>query len=189
MIQIRGLEKAYGENHVFSDFSLEIPEGDALCIMGASGRGKTTLFRILLGLEHRDGGTISGLEGKRFSAVFQEDRLLMDFTVRENLYAVCISQKEKQKAEKFLAAFGLEEWLDEKASVLSGGMMRRVAIARALLPEFDILILDEPFQGLDEDTKKKVASFLKQETSGKTILAAIHDKEEANLLGGRIVQI
>lgn len=189
MIQISHLEKTYGENHVFSDFSMEIPEGETLCIMGASGRGKTTLFRILLGLEQMDSGMVSGLEGQRLSAVFQEDRLLMEFSVRENLYVVCVNQRQREKAVKVLAALGLEEWMDEKVSVLSGGMMRRVAIARALLPEFDLLILDEPFQGLDEDTKKKTASFLKQETAGKTILAAIHDKKEAELLEGWIVQI
>ncbi|MBM6828170.1 ABC transporter ATP-binding protein [Anaerotignum lactatifermentans] len=189
MIRISHLEKAFGDKKVFADFSLDISEGETLCLMAASGRGKTTLFRILLGLEQKDGGTITGLEGKRLSAVFQEDRLLPEFTVKENLYAVCVSQKQKQSVREILKAFGLEEWMGKKVSVLSGGMMRRVAIARALLPEFDMLILDEPFQGLDENTRKTVADYVKEAAKGKTVLAAIHDEADACLLEGKILEI
>lgn len=189
MIEISHLEKSYGKKKVFSDFSMEIQEGETLCLMGASGRGKTTLFRMLLGLEKPDGGSISGLKGKLCSAVFQEDRLLMEFTVRENLLAVCASQKQRKRVPELLEALGLGECLHQKVSQLSGGMMRRVAIARALLPACDVLILDEPFQGLDENTRKKTADLMKKETTGKTLIVATHNEEDAILLEGRIVQI
>ena len=113
----------------------------------------------------------------------------MEFTVRENLLAVCASQKQRKRVPELLEALGLGECLHQKVSQLSGGMMRRVAIARALLPACDVLILDEPFQGLDENTRKKTADLMKKETAGKTLIVATHNEEDAILLEGRIVQI
>lgn len=189
MIQIRHLKKAYGNHVVFSDFSLDIPEEAVLCLMGESGRGKTTLLRILMGLEQMDEGEILGLERKRISAVFQEDRLLTDFTVKENLLAVCSTHEQKEKIQEILAAFGLSDWLEHPISKLSGGMMRRVAIARALLPDYDILILDEPFRGLDEKTRVQVAQYIKKQIQEKIVLIATHQKEDVSLFHGYIVQI
>lgn len=174
---------------VFSDFSLEIPEGEVLCLMGKSGRGKTTLLRMLMGLEQPDAGSISGLEGKKISVVFQEDRLLPGFTVRQNLYSVCESALQQEHMMRILTALGLEEWIDREVAVLSGGMQRRVAICRALLVSYDFLILDEPFRGLDDKTKEIAIKLVLEEAKGRTILLSTHDAEEGNLMGGKILNL
>ena len=133
MIEMKHITKKYGDFTVFSDFSMEIPDGEVLCLMGKSGRGKTTLLRMLMGLEQPDAGSINGLEGKKISAVFQEDRLLPGFTVRQNLYSVCDGALQQERMMQILSVLGLAEWIDREVAVLSGGMQRRVAICLSLI--------------------------------------------------------
>lgn len=189
MIQMKHIAKKYGDFTVFSDFSMEISEGEVLCLMGKSGRGKTTLLRMLMGLEQPDAGSITGLEGKRISVVFQEDRLLPGFTVRQNLLSVCDSSVQQDDMMRILEMLDLSEWVDREISVLSGGMRRRVAICRALLVPYDFLILDEPFRGLDEKTKEIVLKLVLAESKGRTILMSTHDVEEAKMMGGKILNL
>lgn len=189
MIEMKHITKTYGDLTVFSDFSLEIPEGEVLCLMGKSGRGKTTLLRMLMGLEQPDVGFITGLEGKKISVVFQEDRLLPGFTVRQNLYSVCESALQQEHMMRILTGLGLEEWIDREVAVLSGGMQRRVAICRALLVSYDFLILDEPFRGLDDKTREIAIKLVLEEVKGRTILLSTHDAEEGKLMGGKILNL
>ena len=112
-IQIEHLDKAYGENHVLKDFCAVIPEGEITCIMAPSGKGKTTLLNILLGLEPYDRGRIQGLEGRKKSAVFQEDRLCENLSSRANIRMVrerkiSGSREFSQKMEEGLEALELK---------------------------------------------------------------------------------
>lgn len=189
MIRLQHVSKQYGEHIVFSDFSYEIADGTKLCVMGRSGRGKTTLLRMLLGLEQPDCGYIEGLAGKRVRAVFQENRLLPDFSVRENLRCVCRNRQQTAQIPKMLENLGLLDWEDQSVSVLSGGMQRRIAIGRALLAESDILLLDEPFSGLDENTKRQMIQVILTYTKEQILIVATHAVEDVSLLGAKVLQL
>ena len=186
MIELKNLNKAFGEKQVLKNLNWTIPEGSTSVIMGPSGGGKTTLLRILLGLEHADSGTVSGLEGKRLSAVFQEDRLCENVSAVSNLRLVNPALSRKS-AESMLAKLGLGDALRQPVRELSGGMKRRVAIARALCTEYDVLLADEPFKGLDEETKRRTMEFFSESVQGKTVIIVTHDPSEAEILEGRIL--
>jgi NitT/TauT family transport system ATP-binding protein len=181
-IVIKDLCKRFGEKTVLRGFSAVIPAGGVLGIMGESGCGKTTLLRILLGLERADGGTIEGLPA-RISAVFQEERLCDEFSAVTNVAIAAPRKTPRAAIEDCLSALGLGADLDRPVRELSGGMRRRVAIVRALLAEGELLLLDEPFKGLDEATRAQTAAYLLAHTEGRTVLLVTHDREEAALLG------
>ena len=130
-ILITNLSKSYGETVVFRNFSARLPLGETIVITGVSGGGKTTLLRLILGLETPDGGKIAGVPARR-AAVFQEDRLCPQLTALENVLLTAGRKKERE-ARDILARLGLGESLAVPAAELSGGMRRRVAILRALL--------------------------------------------------------
>ena len=142
-IRIENICKAYGEKQVLAGFSHIFPEGKTTCIFGPSGCGKTTLLRLIAGLALPDSGAIAGAEGKKISAVFQEDRLFLELSAERNILLTAKSGFTRADARALLAELGLEA---EAAPVrsFSGGMRRRVAIARALAAEYDLLLLDEP---------------------------------------------
>lgn len=181
------IHKRYGEKVVLRDFSTRFPAGTCTCIMGPSGCGKTTLLRLILGLEEADGGTISG---RRFpmSAVFQENRLFEDFSALSNVSAVC-ARGSRQEAARQLSALGLAGSLHAPVRTLSGGMKRRVAIARAVLAPGELLILDEPFTGLDRDTKAVVLDYLKAHTQGRTLILVTHDPAERDALANQVLEM
>ena len=165
-IVIRGLCKAFDGKQVLRDFSAALPAGQVTGLMAPSGAGKTTLLRILMGLETPDRGTITGLEGLRLSAVFQEDRLCENLNPVSNLRLVTPALSRTAAAEA-LAAVGLTDCQRQPARELSGGMRRRVAILRALLAEYDLLFLDEPFKGLDQETKEIVMADTRRRCAGR----------------------
>lgn len=193
-IQIENLDKAYGENQVLKNFSAVISEGEITCIMAPSGRGKTTLLNILLGLESYDKGQIRGLENRKKSAVFQEDRLCENLSSRANIRMVqerkvSKSRNFSRKLEEGLEAMELKEWGDRPVRELSGGMKRRIAILRALLADWEILFMDEPFKGLDRKTKERVINYVKKICRGKTVIFVTHDPEEAEEMGAAILAL
>ena len=177
-IVIRGLCKAFDGKQVLRDFSAALPAGQVTGLMAPSGAGKTTLLRVLMGLETPDRGTITGLEGLRLSAVFQEDRLCENLNPVSNLRLVTPALSRTAAAEA-LAAVGLTDCQRQPARELSGGMRRRVAILRALLAEYDLLFLDEPFKGLDQETKEIVMADTRRRCAGRTVLFVTHDMAEA----------
>ena len=185
-ILIQNLTKAYGDKLVLKDFSAELPLGETTVIMGPSGCGKTTLLNILLGFVQADSGTIENLPTK-ISAVFQEDRLCEDFSTLSNVTMVLTNPN--QRPAEILGALGLCDVLHKPVRTLSGGMKRRVAIARALCFDGDLIILDEPFKGLDESTRLQVISVVQRETRGKTVIAVTHAPEEAALLSNHILRM
>lgn len=185
-ITIEKLNKAYGDKQVLRDFSATFPLGEVSVIMGPSGCGKTTLLNILMGFSSPDGGRIENLP-ERIGAVFQEDRLCEDFSALSNVSMVLT--EESRRPRELLEKLGLGEELHTLVRSLSGGMKRRVAIARALCYDGDLLILDEAFKGLDEETKKAVMELVLRESHGKTVIAVTHDMEEASFLSQNIIQM
>ena len=179
-ITLKNITKSYGENVVLDNFSLVLSSNQPIAIMGKSGIGKTTLFRIILGLEKVDKGIIQKEKQLELcSVVFQENRLLEQLTVENNLKIVCKTKKQREEIKELLYYVGLKGCEKQRVSTLSGGMKRRVAIARALLFEAPVFLLDEPFQGLDSKTKQQVMQLVKQKMQGKIVLLITHEKEEA----------
>ena len=176
-ITLSNITKTFGENTVLRDFSAVLPLSGVTVLRGSSGTGKTTLFRLLLGLEQPDAGEILGMQGHKPAVVFQEDRLLPWATALEN----AALGSDESRAKDALTRLGLGENLCQLPRELSGGMNRRVAIARALAFGGDILFLDEPFTGLDEENKRIAASALVE--SRVPILVITHDDAEAELFG------
>lgn len=187
MIEMTHIAKSFDGKAVLTDFSLTIAEG-VTCLMAPSGRGKTTLLRILLGLETPDAGQIAGTPD-RVAVLFQEDRLMDSLTVGMNLKLALGRAYDAAKAEACLAQLGMQGSLRLTVSTLSGGMKRRVALARALLYPAPLLVLDEPFQGLDEETRRLAIRAVKQSAQGRAALVVTHDPEDVALLGGRLVHL
>lgn len=181
---LKNVTKSFGSNIVLKDFSLTIPQGKAVCLMGPSGIGKTTVFRLLLGLTLPDTGKVSTITP--MSAVFQEDRLAESVSALSNLRLVTGRAKDESNLH-LLRQLGLGEEGNKPVKDFSGGMKRRVAVARALAVDFEFLLMDEPFKGLDEETKKITAEVIKSHSAGKTILLISHDADEAALLDADII--
>ena len=181
------LSKAFGGTAVLSDFSCVLRPG-ITCLMAPSGAGKTTLLRILMGLEQPDIGCIEGLSALRLSAVFQEDRLLEQLNWRENLRFVLGSAFEEAAAQTLLHRLGLEPLDDSKpVSSYSGGMRRRLALARALLVPFDLLLLDEPFTGLDAENRTRAVDCVREFAAGKLVLLVTHEEADAQALSAQVL--
>lgn len=184
------ITKAYGEQTVLKHVSLELSDGKPVALMGSSGIGKTTLLRIVLGTESPDGGSIiRNSEARRFAVVFQENRLCEGISVRRNLELICRTKGQKEKIPMLLARLGLDGCAERRTSALSGGMKRRLAIGRALLADAPVLLLDEPFQGLDRETKIASMRLVRERMQGKIVLLVTHDETEAEFLGCDILRL
>ena len=186
-ILLEHISKSYAETVVFRDFSARLPLGETSVITGVSGGGKTTLLRLILGLEMPDAGAITGVPTRR-AVVFQEDRLCPQLTALENVLLVA-GRKREREARDMLARLGLGESLAVPAAELSGGMRRRCALARALCAEFDLLALDEPFKGLDEANRRAAMDAVRALSGDKTVLLVTHDAAEAEFFGGNRLSI
>ena len=186
-IQVCHVSKNYGNKKVLEDLTLTFNKGHLYCLMGASGIGKTTLLRLLLGLEKPDEGSILGMPSK-IAAVFQEDRLCESFHVLANIQLGTGSSVPLDHIQNCLDQLGIGETLYTPVHTLSGGMKRRVALARALLAKSECLILDEPFKGLDEELKSKIYSILPSYWVNKTVILVTHDRKEAECLQGEIIE-
>lgn len=183
-IRINNLSKKYGDKVVFENYSNTFDFDGILLIKGASGLGKTTLMRIIAGLEKADKGEIQK-DAKTISFMFQEDRLIPFVSVLKNLTAVC----SEDKALHYLKLMGLESEKDNSPLSLSGGMRRRVSLARALCFQSDLVILDEPFKGLDEELKLSICEIIKEESKKRDFIIISHDSEDAKILNARFIEI
>ena len=202
ILNIESVSKTYDEKTILNDFSLTMDERERIAILGASGQGKTTLLRLILGLTAADGGTVSTADKLHILVVFQEDRLLMQFNALENLN-VYPQPFNKEEACELLSRLGLgEAALSKKAaSEYSGGMRRRLAMARALYgclstrhsfpDEPLLLVMDEPFKGLDVLLKEKVIETVDEvlKATGCALLMVTHDEKEAAALGCSLISI
>ena len=176
MIEIRNVRMHYGDKLIFDDFSLSLPSVGQYAILGPSGRGKTTLLRLIAGLERPQSGTIILPEDARIAFCFQEDRLLPFKTVLENVELVCGS---RETAQRFLARVGLAGEENSYPSSLSGGMKRRTALARALAFDAPVLLMDEPFRALDPDTHAAMLALVREAAKDKLLLLVTHDEADA----------
>jgi NitT/TauT family transport system ATP-binding protein len=186
-IQLKDVSKKYGNTLVFEKLNIEIKENKITCIMGPSGVGKTTLIHILMGLVKPDSGRMKGLDGKKVTAVFQEDRLCEWIDAIKNVQLVCDSKITEEQIKREFLEVGLFEYENKPVSELSGGMKRRVAVVRALMPDCEIAIMDEPFSGLDDQCKDQVIEYVKRKTIGKTVIVVTHDKEDADKLLAELI--
>jgi len=172
-------------DYILKNYSLKIHPNDRFCFYGPSGCGKTTLLRLIAGLEHVTEGIIKQKKDTRISFVFQENRLIPGLSVLENVQLV----SDRSSALEMLLKLELTDAADRFPDELSGGMKRRVSLARALTNQFDLLILDEPFTGLDDEIRDKCISVINEVSSDKTVLLVTHDKLEAEKLNTRLIEI
>ena len=188
-IQLKQISKCFVGKQLFSDLNLTFLEGQMNCLMGPSGSGKTTILNMLMGLTLPEAGIITGLEGRKLSVVFQEDRLIEHWDALRNIRLVCGKEITQDAILRELAAVGIDESISKPVRDYSGGMKRRVAIVRAMLAQSDLVILDEPFKGLDIERKKVVMDYVRNKTRGKTVILVTHDPEEAKELGAKVVML
>ena len=214
-LRCEGLAKSYGDRPVLSDIDLVVPEGTLTAILGASGSGKTTLLRVIIGFIPADAGAVSiggrvvadasGINvppnKREIGYVAQEGALFPHLTVAENV-SFGLPRSERKRSDRVGEALDLvglhRDYADRRSNELSGGEQRRVALARALAPRPRMVLLDEPFSGLDAalraDTRRAVVDALARE--GTTAVLVTHDQSEALSMGrevavlraGRLVQ-
>lgn len=179
MTELKRIRKAFGNDSVFEDFSLGLPNGSKTVITGASGCGKTTLLRIISGLEKVDDGEVRC--GDKLAYTFQEPRLLPWKNALDNVCAV-LSKDKFTLADKYLSAVGLAEAAKKFPHELSGGMAQRVAFARFLAfaesIDAELLLLDEPFSALDKETAAKMLELLLDAARGKTLVLVTHEDSD-----------
>ena len=188
MLTIEHLTKQFGEKTLFRDLCLTV-DGPAV-LWAPSGWGKTTLLRILMGLDTPTAGRVRGVG--RAAAVFQEDRLCPQLTALQNVTLV-LPGSEKQYKEQIKADFQ-QLGMDTAALALpaarrSGGQKRRTALLRALWAPSDTLLLDEPFTGMDPDTLAAAAALLRTRCGTEPVLLATHDREAIRLLGWPVIEL
>jgi NitT/TauT family transport system ATP-binding protein len=189
VITLRGVSKRFGDQVVLDGLDLDLAEGRATALIGPNGSGKTTLAWLLLGLAVPDGGVISGLEGLRRAAVFQEDRLCEQLAAAGNVRLVLGRATSPTAVADELRRVGLgEDSLAKPVRDLSGGQRRRVAIVRALMADADLTVLDEPFKGLDDAAKALVMSYVRERCVDRTMLLITHDRREAEWFGARVIE-
>jgi len=188
-LALRDVTRRFGEEVVLDRFSLTLTPGRVTALMGPNASGKTTVARLVLGLDRPDDGRVEGRHGIRCTAVFQEDRLCEHLGAAENL-ALVLEHPDPVVIADELRAVGLDaDDIAKPVRELSGGQRRRVAIARALAGEADLVVLDEPFTGIDVETKPALIAYVRGRLAGKTALLITHDRAEATQLGAKVVRL
>lgn len=190
MIQLYDVSFGYGKKTVFSHLFLSVKQGEQIALMGPSGCGKSTLLQLIAGLERLSGGSGTlTVNAKKIAYAFQEPRLFPWLTVEENLKPILPDGADKLLIQDTLEALGLSDVAKLYPDQLSGGMASRVSLARALLYDADLILLDEPFTALDQETKEKIIPYLKEifEKRNTTVLLVTHQSSEAEALCDRVL--
>ncbi len=190
---------------IIESVSFDVDAGDFVCLLGPNGCGKTTLLRIVGGLEAPSRGTVtlggepvlgSARHTRKVGVVFQEDRLLPWLTLRENVELVqkplgADASRRRRTADRYLRLAGLAGFEDYYPSRVSGGMRQRAAIARALAIEPDLLLMDEPYGSLDAQNLRIMQNEVRRiwRETGRTILFVTHAIEEAVAIGTTLIML
>lgn len=187
VLRIENLNVSFGETLVFRDFSIDLPKDKITCVLGPSGAGKTTLLKALCGLIPPKNGFIP----PKCSFIFQDHRLLPNLTALDNLAVVLDGKRaeRRKQAGKMLSDMELSDAANLYPDELSGGMAQRVAIARGLLFSGDLLLMDEPFKGLDLGLQERLIKYFVKhwEANPRTTVFVTHSILEAILVADRIV--
>ncbi len=197
VLHLRALKKSFGSGKTkvtpVDGIDLDVKQGEVLAVLGRSGCGKTTLLRLIAGLDSLEAGEIRFAKTPRIGVVFQEPRLLPWKSVKENVALALLHEKDEAKVSSVVSEVLQLTRMNEAANAwpaaLSGGMAQRVALARALAPKPDLLLLDEPFGALDALTRRLMQRELARilEATRSTVLLVTHDVTEALMLADRIV--
>lgn len=186
MLKLEELSFSYGDKVIFENINLELPSRGIVALMGASGCGKSTLFSVIAGVLSPTSGRVTA-DGI-LSISFQEPRLLPHMTAEENICFVLGKREDAHEiSKKILADVGLADSADKYPSELSGGMQKRVSLARALAYGGDIILLDEPFTGVDEERKKELTALVKRTAENALVLMTSHDRAEVEACADRII--
>lgn len=194
-LELKNIKKTYNETIVLDGFSAICDSSKPSCIMGESGAGKTTLLNIIMGLVSADSG-MAGYSfqlgavmtdgGYRTSAVFQETSLVPHLNPVINVAMVLGNNSDKKRINQELGCLIDEEFLDKPCAQYSGGMKRRVEIVRAIMADSDIVVMDEPFAGLDDTTKNKVIGYIMDNIGDRILIISTHDLSDAEKLGANV---
>lgn len=209
LLQVQGLEKAFGNNKVLDGITTDICQGEVVAVIGPSGSGKSTFLRSLNLLEEPTGGKIL-FEGtditdpkvdinrhrQKIGMVFQQFNLFPNMTVKENIMLAPVklklmSQEEaSKKADELLVRVGLPEKADTYPEMLSGGQKQRIAIARALAMNPDVMLFDEPTSALDPEMVGEVLELMRElAQSGMTMVVVTHEMGFAREVATRVLFI
>ncbi|MEV7967893.1 ABC transporter ATP-binding protein [Sphaerisporangium sp. NPDC088356] len=185
-VRISGLSKAFGAKTVLSGLDLSIRRGEFFALLGPSGTGKTTLLRILAGLDLPDEGTV--LAAPRRTTVYQEPRLIPARRVLANV-TIGLPSSAREAGRRALAEVGLDGYGGAWPATLSGGEAQRVALARALVRDPEVLLLDEPFAALDALTRLQMQELVAELCARHrpAVVLVTHDVDEAVRLADRVV--
>jgi len=204
-LSIRHLSFSYNERELLNNFSLEVASGQTMAIVGPSGSGKSTLLRLTAGLLVASQGEIliNGINVsttpthlRSVGLVFQDNQLFTHLNVFNNVaFGLKMAHQSRSviaaRCEELLDLVGLTEFSQQSVSTLSGGQAKRVALARALAPKPQVLLLDEPLTGLDDELHDRLATDLRQilQSSKTTALLVTHDLAEAHTIADAITHI
>lgn len=196
-ICLHDIEKVYDNRPLFESVCRTITQGECQVIVGRSGVGKTTLLHILAGLLPPDTGSLSMQteaekeiqnRGIRIGMVFQDEVVLPSYTAQQNIEIFAGRQLTEEEEKDLCSLLPEDAWM-KKAGELSGGMKRRVQIARAMFAGSSLLVMDEPFRGLDQETKSACIAFIQKYRKGRILLLSTHDEKDADYLGGVLWRI
>ncbi|MGI6509218.1 MAG: ABC transporter ATP-binding protein [Erysipelotrichaceae bacterium] len=168
MIKLHNITKSFNDDLVLSDFSFHFYPNEKYLIIGESGIGKTTLLNIIMGLQKPDEGFVDCF--CTFSCSFQQTRLLEKYTVIENLKII----SNKENLEEIISHLLGQEFIHKPVYSLSGGQKQKVSIIRALISNSDCVILDEPFNGLDERNIELCINYILDNLKGRTLIISSH---------------
>ena len=190
MLSIEKLSKSFGEKKLFDNFSYEFADSGIYVISGKSGIGKTTLLRIIAGLDTSYGGRIVDGGTKNVSFAFQEYRLFPELTALQNVFFANSETKSEAECKDMLVCLGFSvEDIDLLPSELSGGMKQRVSLARAFMKDAPILLLDEPTKELDPKNVDLVYEQIKKHSKKKLVIIVSHSEDDATNLNAEIIKL
>ncbi len=201
-IEVRRVTKRFGRRLVLDEIDLQVAAGESIVLTGSNGAGKTTLLRTMAALIRPNHGevlcfgekTVGNCESRRWiGMVAHENRLYPQLTLRENLVfaaRMCDVARPRDRAESLLETVGLRGHGDRTPQVLSKGMRQRLSLARALIHDPRILLLDEPFEGLDADAERWLSGLLQElRQQGRTLCSVLHDKAKTRRLADRVLHL